>query len=773
MSEDMKELVKITQENAGWNGNENLPSTELRESISGWDKEEVHLRDYLNVIIRRKWLIIGFLGLTFISTLIFTLASQKIYKASTSIEVTSRDQKVTKFEEVVSTEFRAREFYETQVEMLSNNALALRVIKKLRLGEHPVVIRTLYGSGEPGAVSKIKDFIASLLTKGKETEYKIPLIAEEALKQQKLLEFMDDNLEASPSRNSMLINISFTSPDRQLSQNVANTFAEEFVHWRMEKKLEASQLARDFLMKQIDRAKINLENAEEELNRFAKQAGIVSLDFKLNSVYSQLEELNSALAEAETDLIGKKAVYRQAVKDGPSHLPQVLKSQVISDLKTQYASVRSECDDLNVTFHDDYPAVKALKERMTSIANRIRSEEEKVFMAMENEYLAALNKAQAMKARVNEQKKLAMDLNERATQYKIMAREVETNKGIYQSLLERTKEIESMAGVSSSNIQILNHALLPILPFKPNVKLNLLLAIVTGLIGGIGCAFLVEYFTDTITDPDEIPDRFQIPILGVAPLVIENGYPAERTFTSDPRAGLSEALRTTKTSIQLSGVGGNAKSFLLTSTIKGEGKTTLAINLAQAFAGAGEKVILVDADMRMPSAHKFLDLEGTNSDSGLSSLLAGVADDSAICKTDIANLSFIPAGPVPPNPVELLASNHFAKLMDQVGQDYDRIIVDGPPFQGFADTLVLSQHVGGVVLVCSMGETTRDALRHFKKSILNVRGTILGCIINKVNASRRYGYHSYYTYYNYDYAQDDKKRRKRLRAKPEKMPKVS
>jgi len=199
MSEEMKDLIKITQENSGGNGGENLPSTELREPMSEWDREEVHLRDYLNVIIRRKWLIIGVLGLTFISTLIFTLASQKIYKASTCIEVTSRDQKVTKFEEVVSAEFGAREFYETQVEMLSNNALALRVIEKLRLGEDPVVMETLYGSGEPGVVSRIKGFLVSLVTKGKEKKYKIPLVAEEALKQQALLGFIGNNLVASPS----------------------------------------------------------------------------------------------------------------------------------------------------------------------------------------------------------------------------------------------------------------------------------------------------------------------------------------------------------------------------------------------------------------------------------------------------------------------------------------------------------------------------------------------------------------------------------------------
>ena len=748
MSDKPIELTRVVENYNGRERCSHLPSTEFRQDFSDWDMEEVHLRDYLDVIFRRRWLIISFLMLTFISTLILTLASPKIYKASSSIEVSPQDQKVTKFEEVVATEVRIQEFYQTQVDLLQNNELARRVIETLELAENPTVKEMLEGGGNPGLTARIKTWLKTIISSEKEQEDSAEISAE-AVKQQHLLKFIEDNLEISPKRNSMLIGVSFTSPDRNLSKNVVNAFVEEFVRWNMEKKLEASQLARDFLMKQIDRAKISLEKAEEDLNRFGKQAGIVSLDAKLNSIYRQLEELNSALAVAETDLISKESVYTQVSMDGLSHLPQVMANEVIGDLKAEYARLQSEYEDLAVTFHDEYPAVKALKTKMNSIGNRIKMEEQRVFLAIRNEYQSALKKVETMKDRVEKQKKLAIDLNERATQFKIMAREVETNKGIYQSLLERTKEIESMVGVSSSNIHIVDKAMLPIKPFKPKVKLNLLLAIVVGLMGGIGIAFFLEYYTDTITNPDEISDRFRIPILGVAPLSKTDEHPVEQAFINDPRSPLSEAIRSTKMSIQLAGTADQAKSFLLTSIKPSEGKTTMAANLALAFAGAGEKVILIDADMRKPKLHKFFEDQGDSFSPGLSRFLSGVSSKGLVFKNGFCNLCFIPAGPSPPNPVELLTSTRFSLLIDALTQRFDRVIVDGPPYLGFADSLVISRHVGGVVLVSSMGETTRDAIRHFKKSILHSQGKILGCVINKIDVSRRFGYQPYYRYYSY------------------------
>jgi succinoglycan biosynthesis transport protein ExoP len=741
-----------------------LPSTDLRDPIPEWDPEEVHLRDYLEVILRRKWLIVSFLVLTFVSTLILTLSQPKTYRAWADVEVSTSSDKVTKFEEVTNTDMHWSEFeyLGTQVELLQSPTMLRRVVARLDLVNHPVITSEVFGQGrEPGlldlAKGAVRDLLRSMIPAHRQEEGagQQPVVPEEVLVDQALVGYLKGGLEVSSSKTSLLISVAFEATDRVLARDVVNTLAEEFVTWKMEQKLEASDLARTFLMKQIDQAKISLERSEEEMNRFAKEAGIVSLDSKLNGIYRQLEELNAALAVSEAELIGREAVYQQAVSDGPAALPEVMDSPMIAQLKGEYAKLQGDYENLAVTFRDDYPAVKALKGRMQSIAGRLAAEEQKIFLAIKNQYESASKKTATMRARVEEQKGLAIDLNERATQYKIMDREVETSKQIYQSLLERAREIESMAGITSSNIHVVDRATLPIMPFKPDVRRNLLLAVAVGLMAGLGLAFFLEYFTDTITNPEEITERFQIPILGVVPLSKGSDYPVEKTFLVDPRAPLAEAMRTTRVSLQLSGAGSKAKSFLITSTRPAEGKTTLAANLALTFAGSGEKVVVVDADMRKPRIHKIFASEGGSPSPGLSSFLAGVATKGIICANGVPNLHFIPAGPIPPNPVELLASRRFQRLMQALEKRYDRIIVDGPPHQGFADTLVLSQHVGGVVLASSLGETTRDALRHFRKSILNVRGTILGCIINKVDLTKRYGYQSYYRYYNY-YSYGDK-----------------
>ena len=733
-----------------------LPSTEFRESVPDAFEEEINLRDYIEIILRHKWMVIGILFLTFVSVLIFSLASQKLYLASGTLEVSSEPQKLTKFEDVVEESVRLQEFVATQVALLKSRALLERVIQALNLKDHPIFAKE---NEEKSALSEmlanLKSMIRSLFQKETETLTEGNLVAE-TMEENKLIRFFLNNLTVTPRRDSMIIDVSFISPSRQLSRDAVNQLMSEFIKWKMDQKVASSNQAREYLMMQIDRAKINLEEAEEKQNKFAREAGIVSMDSRLNNVLRQLEEINTALGQADAEFIAKETQYLQAKKDGPQNLPQVMTSTLINDLKSEYAKHRSEYEQLRETFHEDYPEVRTVRNRMQSLEGRINGESQKVLNSIEHEYLSTKSKLESLRAAMEIYKKQALDLNERSTQYTIMGREVETNKAIYQSLLERAKEIESMAGISPTNIQIVDKASLPIFPDKPKVLRNLMLAIVIGLMGGIGFAFLMEYFADTITNPDQISDRFQIPILGVIPMeTTPPHYPVERIFSTDPRSSMSEALRTLRVSVQLSGSALNSRCLVITSTMPGEGKTTISSNLAQTFAGAGEKVLLIDADLRKPRLHKVFPAAAASNDGrGLSSFLAGVVDDGFISKTGVENLYLIPSGPIPPNPVELLASSRFAEFIRKSAEEFDRIIMDAPPHLGFADVLVLSRQVGGIILVSGIGETTRDGLRHFKKSILNVQGTILGCVVNKINLNQRYGYRSYYRYYkayNYQY----------------------
>ncbi|MFZ0131974.1 MAG: polysaccharide biosynthesis tyrosine autokinase [Desulfobacterales bacterium] len=723
-----------------------LPAARGQSPFNGLQEvEEIQLRDYLDVLLRRKWLILTVLLLAFLSTLIFTLAATRIYEASAVIEVNQETPQVTKFEEVLASKAQAREFYETQVELIGSRAIVNRVIDKLDLTRHPVIVAEVFGDGGFKAGRWVKSLVASFMPSGGSA--KNGAVSEDYRRHQKVVEYLSKNISATPSRKSMLIRVAFRSPDRRLSLEVVNTLVEDFIAWKMEQRLEASGIARDFLMLQIDRAKINLEKAEEQMNHFAKQAGIVSLDARLNSIYRHLEELNSAIATAEADMIAKKAAYQQALKDGHANLPRVLESNLIANLKDKFAELNSSYEDFKTTFHDEYPKAKTLKARLDSIAALIKAEEIGIFKTIKSEYEAAQEIVEGMEKRIELQKKMVLDLNDRATQYSIVAREVETNKVIYQSLLQRAKEIESMAGVSSSNIQIVSRAELPLLPVKPAIKLNLLLSIVIGFLGGVGCAFLAEHFADTVTSPNEIPDRFMIPLLGTVPHSKPDEHGLENSFLRHPRAAFSEAIRSARVAVQLSGSGKRSKCILITSTLPSEGKTTLAVNLALSFAAAGERTVLIDADLRKPRLHEVFGLAERVNGHGLSSFLAHVTNSLKTFTRCHKNLKVILSGPVPPNPAELLASKRFKLLLKELLARHDRVILDGPPHIGFADTLILSRCVGGVVLVSSIGETSREAIGQFKKSITGINGTILGCIVNKVDFNRKYGYGGYYRSY--------------------------
>ncbi len=737
------------------------PSRYVNEPIPEFD-DSADIRDYLEIVRRRKWLILTILLISIATTLVVSLAVKPQYKANGKIELTIQSPRVTKFEDMamLGTQLQTREFMQTQLKLLKSETLGDRVIDKLQLEhnpaltpapDHSLAITNLISSAKNG----LTDFFVRVFHSNgamQAGDLKLP----ELKLRKKVEDKFAKNLEAQPERDTTIFSLAFTSTDPSLSRDVINTLIQEYITWQVDKKIDATIAAKQRLEKQIELARIQLEKAETNLNDFSRKAGIVSLNANQNLIYSQLEEANRAYSAIQTERMNKEALYDQA-KQGGNSLPAMLESPLIQKLRENYVTAAADYKESSATFKDDYPKLQNLKAKMQDIEKQIKTEENRIQESMKNDYLAATMKEEALKKDTEEKKILAIALNDQSTQYKILDREVETSKQIHQSLLERSKEIDAKVGTELGNIQVVDYAKLPLKPCSPNIPLNILLAAVAGMALGLGSAFLLEYLDNTIKRIEELSDRFRMPVLGVVPVVEANEALKIRSLVRlNPTAGFSESIRTAKVSIQLSSsLDRPPKMLFITSTNAGEGKSTIALNLAQAFA-SDEKVLIIDADLRKPNLHRGLGKNGNGvsigKKTGLSNYLTGTGAN-VVQESGLPNLKVVYAGPIPPNPSELLSSNRMRQFLAEVYEDYDRIIIDGPPAMGFADALILGHYADGVILVSVLGETHREALRVFRRTLENVGGRMIGTIVNKLNQGSPYGgYYKYYRYYSYQTA---------------------
>ena len=734
----------------------NLPSVEVRELVPEF-QDEIDLRDYLDILIRRKTAVLSVCLLVFVLAALYTFGATPQFKAKGTIRASAQSSNVTKFESLDpnNNAIQSKEFQQTQVNLLQSNQLANRVIEKLDLMNNatfnPRVVDQNKNNQPKSLLTSIKNFI-----RADQEQDQIGVLDEDAQNQiltYNVLKAFQKRLNVSPVKNSELIDITFESPNPALAASVTNAAMYEFIQMHMDSNVAASDVASKFLDIQIRDAQIKLEESEQQLNEFAKNLGIVSLDPEQNLVLTELVEANNALAKASSERIAKEAMYKQNMLLDDKSLDQVVNNLLIQSLKTQYSTLEAEYKDLSVTFKPGFPKLQQLQAKMDEVAAQIKAEKQLILDAIKNNYETAIKTEQYLQTNADEQRTKALELAEKSTQYRILERDIETNKSIYQSLLQRSKELEATVGAAISNIEIIDRATVPLFPFKPQVAKNLLLGLVLGLMLGTGTAFTLEALDNTIKNPDELVDRFHIPVLGLIPFdkeSVDNRNKMAMKFFHDPRSSVTEAFRTTMTSVRLSVADNPPKTILLTSILPGAGKSSLATNAAFSYLAEDESCLIIDVDLRKQSLHKIF--ETSRKKMGLSSVLSGMAQLSeVITKTEFPGLDFIASGPLPPNPAELLSSKRMRQLLAVVSGRYDRIILDGPPYQGFAEILVLSHMVDGVILIAVEGETPREGVKHFRKAVVNVGGRILGAIINK--SGRKKGFSSYgsYKYYAYNY----------------------
>lgn len=732
------------------------------------EKSEVDLRDYWKVIRKRRWTIIAFFLIVVMTTTVATYTMKPIYRGTTSVQINKENPQIVDFKEIFAVNTMDMDYYQTQYKILESRTLARRVVQSMNLGEHPEFLP------KPGTPfekwrSETLDSLASIFSFLSFSENSNPSKdfpgSAETGKESGLINRFLGRLKIEPIRNSRLVKVHFDSSDPQLSLRVANTLAQSYIQQNLESRFNSTQQAKEWLTGQLEDLKAKVERADETLQAFGAKHDIISLDEKENVTMLRLTELNEALTKAESERMAKEALFRQTKAVHSDSMPSILENKLIMDLKQSYVQLEAQYMKLSETYKPGYPEMVRLKTQMDSVQKRLDTESSKIIIGIRNEYESSLRKENLLRQAFEQQKQKAMEMKEKGIQYNILKREADTNRDLYKSLLQRMKEAGVSAGITASNIQIVDQAEFPTKPFKPNKQLNLLLAAVVGLFLGGGLAFFFEYLDNTVKTPEDVEQLARLPSFGMVPEIsydrkkrMEKGasYPVELITHAHPKSMLSEAYRNIRTSVLLSFSGKPPKRIVITSPNPAEGKTTTVVNTAIALSQTGAKVLIIDADLRKPRMHKVFNDEN---DIGLSNLLSGNADlESVIKKTKVPNLCYIQSGPIPPNPSELIGSSLFKSMMETLSERFEHIVIDSPPILGFADSVILSVSVDGIILVVLGGKTPRETLQRAKEILYQVNAKILGVVINRVDIHRSdYGY--YYYRHHYYYGGEGKRKR--------------
>jgi capsular exopolysaccharide synthesis family protein len=579
-----------------------------------------------------------------------------------------------------------------------------------------------------------------------------------------LIDAYIDRLEITPVQGTRLVKIAFSTPDPELAARVANMHARAYLEQGIELRSHANDEARQFLREKLAECKNRVEKSEAALNRYRQDKGIISFDNPDNIVVDRLADLHKRLTAAEADRIGLEAQTRLIRQHEYNALPAVLDNRLIQTLKLELTHLAGERAELATQVQPGDPALDQIKAREEQTKRRLQQEIQRTVAGIKSAYTAAKQKEDEWRVKVEQQKAAALGLKDAAVDYAILAREVDTNRQLYDSVLSRFKEMEVTAALRASNVSVIDQAVPPVKSVRPRTALSLLLSAVLGLTGGVGVAFVVEHFNNTLRTSQEVERHLHLPNLGIIPDFVSSarrsapssepvspgaqpldGSAARAGFVlaHDPFSISTEAYRMLRATLLVAPAETPPKTLLFTSGVHGEGKTITAVNTAAILAQMGVRVLVIDADLRCSACHTVLGIENK---AGLAEILTGRWDPSDVIRPTVSEHLFVlSSGSVPHNPAELVGSKQMRAILASLQEQYDYILIDSPPVMLASDAMLLATMVDGVVLVANAQRTPKQVVREARTRLTCARATILGVVLNQLNIRHReYAYYRKY-----------------------------
>lgn len=704
---------------------ENSPYTE-------YNHETPMLVQYWQAIMRHVLPIGLILAGCIVFGTIATLLMTPFYASTASIEISRQQDKVTNVEGVSTPNSAGRdlEFYQTQYSLLESYSIAERVARSQNLASKDSFFETY--NLDPSSSS----LLATSPTKQS--------AAERDRRLQLATNILRDNIYIIPIRGSSLVDIRFESPSPKLSAQIANAWVAQFIASNLDRRFDSTVDARRFLEEQLGELKQKLEESERNLSGYADEKEIIILQTERSAegktvskktlVSVDLEALNRALAQATADRIALQSEAKQSAGN-----KNALSNGALNNLREERAKVQAEYAKLMVQFEPEYPSAKALQSQIDALSKSVIAEEKRSRTGSTARYREALQREQQLRSQVDRLKRQFSGERRDAIQHDIYQREVDTNRQLYDGLLQRYKEI-GVAGVGANNISIVDRAQPSKSPSSPKLILNLAFSLLAGLGLAAAYVFIVEQIDQTIKDPSDLKSQLGIASLGSIPF-----FDTEDILStlSDKKSVIWEAYLSIRTSLAFLTEHGVPRSFLLTSTRPNEGKSTSSFALAAVLASANRRILLIDGDMRNPSIHKMINLENK---AGLSNYLAGEDDVNSLITGNLGSgFDVMPAGPIPPNAAELLSNSRMRELIENLTDKYDTIIIDAPPVMGLADIPLLATSVEGVIFTIEAGGVKMRGIQGAIKRVQTSRKTIFGGIVTKVDMKHT-GYGADYAY---------------------------